>query len=50
MASADIGEQMPWTLNGGRQGGASAAALCSPAFEKLEIPTIAAVNGFARRL
>ena len=46
VAGADIGEQMPLDLNGGRKWGQRGSALFRR-IEKLEIPTIAAVNGFA---
>jgi len=46
VAGADIGEQQPLDLAGGRKWGQRGAALMRR-IEKLEIPTIAAVNGFA---
>ena len=46
VAGADIGEQMPLDLEGGRKWGQRGSALFRR-IEKLEIPTIAAVNGFA---
>ena len=46
VAGADIGEQQPLTLDGGRKWGQRGSALMRR-IEKLEIPTIAAVNGFA---
>ncbi len=46
VAGADIGEQKPLDLNGGRKWGQRGSALFRR-IEKLEIPTIAAVNGFA---
>ena len=46
VAGADIGEQKPLTLDGGRRWGQRGSALMRR-IEKLEIPTIAAVNGFA---
>ena len=46
VAGADIGEQRPLDLNGGRKWGQRGSALMRR-IEKLEIPTIAAVNGFA---
>lgn len=46
VAGADIGEQRPMDLAAGRTWGRRGAALFRR-IEKLEIPTIAAVNGFA---
>ena len=46
VAGADIGEQMPLDVTGGRKWGQRGSALFRR-IEKLEIPTIAAVNGFA---
>ena len=46
VAGADIGEQQPLDLAGGRRWGQRGSALMRR-IEKLEIPTIAAVNGFA---
>ncbi|MFV0497626.1 MAG: enoyl-CoA hydratase-related protein [Candidatus Fimivivens sp.] len=46
VAGADIGEQCPLDLAGGRKWGQRGSALLRR-IEKLEIPTIAAVNGFA---
>lgn len=46
VAGADIGEQCPLDLAGGRAWGQRGSALMRR-IEKLEIPTIAAVNGFA---
>lgn len=46
VAGADIGEQCPMDLAGGRRWGQRGSALMRR-IEKLEIPTIAAVNGFA---
>ena len=46
VAGADIGEQCPLDLAGGRAWGQKGSALFRR-IEKLEIPTIAAVNGFA---
>ena len=46
VAGADIGEQRPLDLTGGRAWGRRGSALFRR-IEKLEIPTIAAVNGFA---
>ena len=46
MAGADIGEQKPLDLAAGRKWGQRGSALLRR-IEKLEIPTIAAVNGFA---
>lgn len=46
VAGADIGEQKPLDLEGGRKWGQRGSALFRR-IEKLEIPTIAAVNGFA---
>ena len=46
VAGADIGEQCPFDLTGGRNWGRRGSALMRR-IEKLEIPTIAAVNGFA---
>ena len=46
VAGADIGEQKPLDLAGGRKWGQRGSALFRR-IEKLEIPTIAAVNGFA---
>lgn len=46
VAGADIGEQKPFDLTGGRNWGRRGSALFRR-IEKLEIPTIAAVNGFA---
>ena len=46
VAGADIGEQKPLALDGGRRWGQRGSALMRR-IEKLEIPTIAAVNGFA---
>ena len=46
VAGADIGEQYPLDLDGGRRWGQRGSALLRR-IEKLEIPTIAAVNGFA---
>lgn len=46
VAGADIGEQCPLDLTGGRNWGRRGSALFRR-IEKLEIPTIAAVNGFA---
>ena len=46
VAGADIGEQQPLDLAGGRKWGQRGSALMRR-IEKLEIPTIAAVNGFA---
>jgi enoyl-CoA hydratase len=45
VAGADIGEQYPLDVAGGRKWGQRGAALMRR-IEKLEIPTIAAVNGF----
>ena len=46
VAGADIGEQYPLDLDGGRRWGQRGSALFLR-IEKLEFPTIAAVNGFA---
>ncbi len=46
VAGADIGEQQPLDLDGGRRWGQRGSALMRR-IEKLEVPTIAAVNGFA---
>ncbi len=46
VAGADIGEQYPLDLTGGRKWGQRGSALMRR-IEKLEFPTIAAVNGFA---
>lgn len=46
VAGADIGEQYPLDLDGGRCWGQRGSALMRR-IEKLEFPTIAAVNGFA---
>ena len=46
VAGADIGEQHPLDLDGGRRWGQRGSALMRR-IEKLEFPTIAAVNGFA---
>ena len=46
MAGADIGEQCSLDLDGGRRWGQRGSALMRR-IEKLEFPTIAAVNGFA---
>ena len=46
VAGADIGEQCPMDLTAGRNWGRRGSALFRR-IEKLEIPTIAAVNGFA---
>ncbi len=46
VAGADIGEQQPMDLAQGRKWGQRGSALMRR-IEKLEIPTIAAVNGFA---
>lgn len=46
VAGADIGEQKPMDVAGGRKWGQRGSALFRR-IEKLEIPTIAAVNGFA---
>lgn len=46
VAGADIGEQCPLDINGGRKWGQRGSAVMRR-IEKLEIPTIAAVNGFA---
>ena len=46
VAGADIGEQYPLDLDGGRRWGQRGSALMRR-IEKLEFPTIAAVNGFA---
>ena len=46
VAGADIGEQYPLNLDGGRRWGQRGSALFRR-IEKLEFPTIAAVNGFA---
>ena len=46
VAGADIGEQYPLDLGGGRRWGQRGSALFRR-IEKLEFPTIAAVNGFA---
>ena len=46
VAGADIGEQQPLDLEGGRKWGQRGSALFRR-IEKLEIPTIAAVSGFA---
>ena len=46
VAGADIGEQYPLDVTGGRKWGQRGSALFRR-IEKLEIPTIAAVNGFA---
>lgn len=46
VAGADIGEQKPLDLRQGRKWGQTGAALMRR-IEKLEIPTIAVVNGFA---
>ncbi len=46
VAGADIGEQQPMNLAEGRKWGQRGSALFRR-IEKLEIPTIAAVNGFA---
>ena len=46
VAGADIGEQCPLDLDGGRRWGQRGSALMRR-IEKLEFPTIAAVNGFA---
>lgn len=45
-AGADIGEQYPLDVAGGRKWGQRGSALFRR-IEKLEVPTIAAVNGFA---
>ena len=47
VAGADIGEQMPLDLNGGRKWGQRGSTLFRR-IEKLEIPTIAAGNGLER--
>ena len=46
VAGADIGEQYPLDLDGGRRWGQRGSAFMRR-IEKLEFPTIAAVNGFA---
>ena len=46
VAGADIAEQYPLNLDGGRRWGRRGSALMRR-IEKLEFPTIAAVNGFA---
>ena len=46
VAGADIGEQYPLDLDGGHRWGQRGSALMRR-IEKLEFPTIAAVNGFA---
>ena len=46
VAGADIGEQYPLDLDGGRRWGQRGSALFHR-MERLEFPTIAAVNGFA---
>ena len=46
VAGADIGEQYPLDLDGGRRWGQRGGALFRR-MERLEFPTIAAVNGFA---
>ena len=46
VAGADIAEQYPLDINGGRRWGQRGSALFRR-IEKLEFPTIAAVNGFA---
>ena len=46
VAGADIGEQYPLDVAGGRKWGQRGSAVMRR-IEKLEIPTIAAVNGFA---
>ena len=46
VAGADIGEQYPLDLSQGRKWGQRGSALLRR-IEKLEIPTVAAVNGFA---
>ena len=46
VAGADIGEQCPLDLDGGRRWGQRGSALFRR-MERLEFPTIAAVNGFA---
>ena len=46
VAGADIGEQYPLNLDGGRRWGQRGSALLRR-IEKLEFPTIAAVYGFA---
>lgn len=46
VAGADIGEQCPLDVSGGRTWGQRGSALMR-SIEKLEFPTIAAVNGFA---
>ena len=46
VAGADIGEQRPLDLEGGRRWGQRGSALLRR-IEKLPVPTIAAVNGFA---
>lgn len=46
VAGADIGEQYPLDLSQGRKWGQRGSAVMRR-IEKLEIPTIAAVNGFA---
>ena len=46
VAGADIGEQLPLDVAGGRKWGQRGSALMRR-IEKLEIPTIAAINGFA---
>ncbi len=46
VAGADIGEQYPLDVDGGRRWGQRGSALFRR-IEKLEFPTIAAVNGFA---
>lgn len=46
VAGADIGEQQPLDIAAGRKWGQRGSALMR-CIEKLEIPTIAAVNGFA---
>lgn len=46
VAGADIGEQYPMDLAAGRRWGQRGSALLRR-IEKLEIPTVAAVNGFA---
>lgn len=46
VAGADIGAQYPLDLDGGRRWGQRGSALMRR-IEKLEFPTIAAVNGFA---
>ena len=46
VAGADIGEQYPLDLSSGRRWGQRGSALLRR-IERLEFPTIAAVNGFA---